>query len=122
MKPALHTVLAAANGVKALIGTPPAMRLYPFGQANQNTAKPYVTWQTITGLPANYIGQLPDIDEYRVQVDVWAATEASSYAVAEAIRDAVEPHAMMINSGGTFRDPETTGYRYLLEFQFFHPR
>lgn len=122
MKPALHSVLAASDDVKALIGTPPAMRLYPFGLANQLTAKPYVTWQTITGLPANYLGDLPDIDAYRVQVDVWAANESSSYAVAIAIRDAVEPHAHMLNFGGTFRDPETTHFRYMLEFEFFDSR
>jgi hypothetical protein len=120
VRPPLHSILFASSEVKALIGTP--IRLYPFGHAVQGVAKPYVTWQSITAIPDNSLNQLPDIDDFRVQVDVWAATEASCYQVAEAVRDAVEPYAQMINSGGTTRDPETGAYRYLLEFQFFHPR
>lgn len=122
MIPPLFTVLSGSTAVKAMIGTPPNMRLYPFGQADQNTTKPYVTWQLITGLPANYLGQLPDIDDYRVQVDVWASTQANSIAVATEIRDAVEPHAYMINSGGTHKESETGSYRYMMEFQFFTDR
>lgn len=122
MMPPVFDALSVSAAVKAKIGTPPSMRLYPFGEADQNTIKPYVTWQLITGIPENYLGQLPDSDSFRVQLDVWAATQASANETALAVRDAIEPHAYMLNSGGTTRDPETRNYRYMLDVEFQTPR
>lgn len=122
MIPPVFEVLSASAMVKAHLGTPPSMRLYPFGEATQNTLKPYVTWHLISGIPANYLGQLPDMDDFRVQIDVWALTQASAIAVAQAIRDAVEPHAHIVNAGNTTRDTETKNYRYMIDAEFFTER
>lgn len=118
MMPPIFAILAASSEVTAKLGVVPNMRFYPFGAANQNTLKPYATFQVITNTPENYLGQLPDSDDYRVQVDVWAATQASANDTAQAIRDAVEPHAYMVNAGSTLRDAETGTYRYMMDFQF----
>lgn len=120
--PPVFSAVSASSAVKALIGAPPGMRFFPFGDANQNTAKPYATYQIISGVPENYLGQLPDADGFRIQIDVWAETQASANHVAQAIRDAVEPYAYMVNSGGTSRDPETKTYRYMLDFEFQESR
>lgn len=118
MNPPIFAILASSAAVKTILGAPPDMRFYPFGQAVQNALAPYATFQVISNIPENYLGDLPDADDYRVQVDVWAMTQASANDTAQAIRDAVEPHAYMVNGGNTSRDPETGKYRYLLEFQF----
>jgi hypothetical protein len=122
MMPPVFEVLSASTAVKAKLGNPPNMRLFPFGEADQNTTKPYVTWQLLTGVPENYLGQLPDADSYRIQLDIWAATQVSANQTAEAVRDAIEPHAYLLNSGGTTRDPETRNYRYMLDVEFQTPR
>lgn len=122
MMPPIFSILSAAAGVTALVGAPPKMRLFPFGEADQNTLKPYISWQLISGLPENYLGQLPDVDHYRTQIDVWAETQASANLVAEAVRDAIEPHAYLVGSGSTLRDPETRCYRYMLDVEFITPR
>lgn len=122
MMPPIFEILSDDAGTCTLIGTPPAMRLFPFGEADQNTPKPYVTWQLITGQPENYLGNLPDADHYRVQLDTWADTQASAILVAKTIRDVLEPHGYVVGSGNTPPDPETRCYRYMLDMEFITPR
>lgn len=122
MMPPVFAVLSASTPVTVLLGSPPNMRLFPFGEANQDTVKPYATWQLISGIPSNYINQLPDVDDFRIQIDIWAATMASALSVAQAIRDAVEPHAHIVNAGNATRDTETRTYRYMIDAEFFTER
>lgn len=111
MYPPIYKVIAASATVKALIGSSP-VRCYPFGNAPQNVALPYVVWQIITGQPENYIGDTPDLDKYVTQVDVYGLTESSSRAVAKALRDAIEPVAYITAWRGESTDPETLHKRY----------
>lgn len=122
MIPPVFEVLSASAAVKTYLGTPPNLRLYPFGEATQNTVKPYATWQLISGVPANYLGQLPNMDDYRIQIDIWGQTQASALLVAQAIRDAIEPYAHIVNAGNTTRDTETKNYRYMIDAEFFTAR
>lgn len=122
MMPPVFEALSASTDLKAKIGTPPNMRLYPFGEADQNTIKPYVTWQLITGVPENYLGQLPDADSSRVQINILGATQASASQTAQAVRDAIELHAYVLNYGDTGRDPETKNYGYILDVSFQESR
>lgn len=98
------------------------MRFYPFGEAPQGVALPYAVWQMIFGSPANYLGQLPDMDGVRVQVDVYSDTQERTIASATAIRDALEPHGHMINFADRGRDATTRNYGYMLDFEFFTAR
>jgi hypothetical protein len=122
MTPSIFALVAASPACVALIGTPPLMRFYSFAEAQQPTARPYAVWQMVTSVPANYLGQLPDTDDARVQVDVYADSQATANALAIAVRDAIEPHAHMINASDRARDPVTRSYGYLMEFEFFTPR
>ena len=63
-------------GVKAIFGNSP--RVYPHGIADQNTRAPYCVFQMITGNPENYLNQLPDMDGYTVQVDVYAESPSEA--------------------------------------------
>lgn len=111
MAPPLFSVCSASNAVKSLLGFSP-VRLWPFGEAIQGAAKPYAVWQVIGGAPENYINQVPDADRYALQVDVYAETAASAQSVAEALRDAIEPHAHITAWRGTSREPDTRLYRF----------
>lgn len=110
MFPPIFATCAAAPGVTALLGASPT-RLYPFGEAPHGVACPYAVWQTVGGVPENYLGDRPDIDSFSLQVDVYAETGASARAVAVALRDAIEPNAHITRWGGESRDPETGRYR-----------
>jgi uncharacterized protein DUF3168 len=122
MTPAVFGIIAASAECTAIIGSPPQMRFYSFSEAPQTPQRPYAVWQMITSVPANYLGRLPDTDDARVQVDVYADQQSTANQLAVAIRDAIEPHAHMVNASDRARDPTTRAYGYLMEFEFFTPR
>ena len=107
----IFAVCFADAAVGAALGTAP-MRLYSFGQAPQGSTAAYATWQSIGGSPENYLGDRPDIDQFALQVDCWAATVSEVRAVAMALRDAIEPHAHITRWGGESHDAATGLFRY----------
>ena len=111
MTPPIFTTCKADSGVTALIGSSP-MRLYQFGEAPQGVTLPYVVWQLISGSPENYLNQVPDIDGFSIQVDVYAASASDARDTAEAIFDAIEPAAYVTSYNGETRDYETKNFRY----------
>jgi hypothetical protein len=122
MTPAVFAIVAASAPCRAALGSPPNMRFYPFGEAPQDKPPVYAVWQMPFSTPANYLGQLPDLDDSRVQIDVYGATQATTDAAAVAIRNAIEPHAHMVNAIQRPRDPTTRNYGYMLDFEFFTDR
>ncbi|WP_443690418.1 tail completion protein gp17 [Pseudomonas sp.] len=117
----IFAVCAADAGVTALLGTSPT-RLYPFGEAPQDTVNPYAVWQMITGSPENYLAGRPDVDDFTLQVDAYAPTGSQVRAIAAAIRDAIELQAYIIRWGGESRDPQTKTYRYSFDVDWLVPR
>ena len=114
----IFVTASASSAVKALIGSNP-VRLYLFGDAPQGVTKPYVVWQTISGVPENYISQVPDIDSYTIQVDIYADTASSARAVAKELRDVIEQVAHIVRWGGESRDDETNNYRFSFDVDWF---
>lgn len=121
MTPPLFSVCAASSAVTALLGSSP-VRLWPFGEAVQGAAKPYAVWQVIGGAPENYINQVPDADRFLVQVDVYAETGASARSVAEALRNAIEPHAHITAWRGESREQDTRLYRFSFDVSWIVQR
>jgi|ERR1044071_444452 hypothetical protein len=111
MFPPIYAALAAYAPLTALIGTAP-VRAYPFGEAPQDVARPYIVWRTIGGEPENYLGQRPDMDGFSLQVDIYANTASSARAAALQARDAIEGVAYITAWYGEDRDSETKSYRY----------
>lgn len=110
MYPPIFEVVAADSDVQTNLGVSPT-RFYPFGEAPQSVAKPYAVWQFVSGFPENYINQVPDIDSMSIQVDVYATTSGQARDVAQALRDAIEPHAHIVSWRGEERDPDTRNFR-----------
>lgn len=105
-----YTVCKADTTVQSLLGgTSP--RIYPFGQAPQTVAKPYVVYQWVGGSPYNMLNCRPDADQASLQVDVYGLTTQSTTAVAKAIRYAIELDSYITSYRGDMRDEETLLYR-----------
>ena len=121
MTPEVFAIVFASAACKHLLGTSP-MRFYEHGEAPQGVAKPYAVWQMPTSVPANYLGNLPDADDSRVQIDIYADTSISAKQTSIAIRDALEQHVHMLLAASRGRDPETRVFGFLLEFQFITDR
>ena len=121
MIPPIFATAAASPAVTALLGTTP-VRFFLFGEATQDTPKPYAVWQRVAGSPENYLGTQPDIDNYYTQVDVYATTASSARAVADALRDAFEPVATIVSWGAESKDPTTKAYRSSFDVSWWTER
>lgn len=108
--PPLFEVCAASSAVRAVLGSNP-VRLFLFGEAPQNVVTPYAVWQTIGGLPENYLGNVPDVDRFSLQIDVYANSATEARSVVESLRDAIEPVAYVTGWRGEARDTETKKFR-----------
>lgn len=124
MYPPVFPAIAASAACVALLKTGSGpIRFYQFGQSTeQPTVYPYAVWQRVGGLPENFLGQVPDMDQYTLQVDVYAMDANQVRTVAAAIRDAIEPVAHITNWLGESRDPDTKAYRFSFDCDFFTPR
>lgn len=120
MTPPVYTGVTASAPVQAQLGNP--VRLYGFGEAPQNVAKPYAVWQTPFALPENYLGRVPDIDQHSVQVDVYASTSASAIAAATALRNVYEVTAHMTSFRLWPKEADTNLFRVTLEIDFWTKR
>lgn len=104
--PAVQAVLKTGTG---------PLRLFPFGQAQQNSDLPYAVWSIRGGAPENYLNQAPDIDQLPVKFDIYATPAQGSdqvLAVATALRDAIEPYAHITAWLGDGIDPDTKNLRF----------
>jgi hypothetical protein len=122
MTPSVFAIVSASSACRAVLGSPPNMRFYPFGEAPQGKPPVYAVWQMPFSTPANYLGQVPDADNARVQIDVYGTDQAAVTTAGLAIRDAIQEHANMINAAQRPRDPTTRNYGYMLDFEFVTDR
>jgi hypothetical protein len=120
MLPLIYPMLKASSAVKAIIGNTP--RAYRHGDAPQDTTKPYVTWQLVSGNPDNHLSGVPVSDRYSVQVDCWHQTDAGVEQLATAVRNAIEPHAHLISIPVNERERDTKLYRIALQFDVLQSR
>lgn len=118
--PPLFATCAANAGVTALLGVGPT-RLFPFGDAPENVAKPYATYQVLNGLPENYIDDPPDVDEWLIQIDIYADTVSAVMNVQRVMRRALEPHCYVTRLGGTGTEPSTKLYNTSFDVSWYHP-
>lgn len=121
MFPPLFSTLYASAPVKALLGSSP-LRVYPAGEATQDTTVPYAVFQTIVGVPEQFLSTRCDMDGFTVQVDVYAATLSSARACASAIRTALESVAYITSVREPSKDTTTRNYRYSMDVDFFTER
>jgi hypothetical protein len=115
------------SAVWAVFGSNP-VRVFPFGEAPKDTGKPYAVWQTVNGRPYNYLNEVPDGDDWLVQVDVYVESESPATAInqvtegARVLRDALEPVAHITAWRGASREPTTKFYRYSFDVSFVTSR
>ncbi len=114
----IFSICSKDSEVLSYLGDSP-VRLFAFGDAPQNTQTPYAVWQTVSGLPSTFINEVPDIDSYVVQVDVYSDSMSEARDTAKAIRNAVEPHANITAWRGEFTDTTTLLRRYSFDITWF---
>lgn len=120
MYPPVYSLVSNDSAVQAALGIEP--RVYPFGMAPQFPAKPYAVWQVISGSPENYISDVPNMDSFGVQVDVYADTAATVRACGLALRNALERDAHVVSWRGEDKEGDTGLYRLSFDVDFWVTR
>lgn len=118
MLPPIFALLSTAPAVTALVGAGDAARVYPWGEAQPDLVRPYVTWMVVAGAPENSQADAPPVDRFVVQLDCWGDTGTSAKAVAVAVRDAIETIAHVTAYNPSDRDPDTGRYRMSFDAEF----
>lgn len=125
--PPIFALADASATVRGFLKAPgKKTRFYLFGEADQNTVKPYAVWQTIGGSPENYINQNPDADDWSVQVDVYSNSSSDGPVearnIAFAIIEAIQEAAYVTSYNGEYREAETRLYRFSFSADFITHR
>jgi len=121
MYPPVFKYALSSAAVKALLGASP-LRVYMFGMAPQDVAYPYAVWQVAAGSPENYINDLPDIDGFTTQIDVYATSATQARDCAKALRDAFEPYGHVVSWRGESKDNDTGSYRSSFDIDWWTDR
>lgn len=118
----VFSLALASPAVVSLLKKGSTLRLYLFGEAPQNVEVPYAVWQLVGGSPENKLAGVPDMDNFTVQFDVYANTASDARQIKDALRDAYEPHAYVVNYNFEAREPDTRLYRFSFTVDFMTPR
>lgn len=118
----IFSLATASSDVVALLGKGSTVRLYLFGEAPAQVAKPYVVWQLVGGSPENLLAGVPNLDNYQVQLDVYADSAAVARQVQRALMAAYEPQAYVVSYNFEMREPDTRLYRVCFTVEFMTPR
>lgn len=121
MNPPVFQIVAGDSDVLAVFGENPT-RIFPAADAPGSPDHPYATWTVISGGPELYLDDVPDVDEWVVQFDVYDTTCDGVRAAAEALRDALEPVADVVAWRGESRETNTRLFRYQFDVSFFTER
>jgi len=121
MYPSFIATLKAAPSVTGIFGSNP-LRVALVGALGQKPTLPYAAHQLVSGSVENYLGTRADMDSYRVQFSVYAATAEGAFAGAFAIRDALESSAYVVSLNGAGRDPDTDNFYYAFDMEFMSSR
>jgi len=118
MLPPVYALLTTATAVAAIVST----RVYSHGDAPQDVAQPYVTWQMVSGVPENSLADAPDIDRCTLQVNCWHPTSAGIVTLATAVRAALETAGHVTGVPIDQRDTATKLYWIAIQMDWFYPR
>jgi hypothetical protein len=83
--------------------------------ADEGETLPFITYQAVGGAPVNYIeGAIPNRENTRLQVNVWAATRDDASALGKQVEDALRLTAALqteVITGRIATYDEDTKYR-----------
>jgi len=117
----IYQYLAAAAPVVSIAGD----RLYR-GVAPQRIASaahsPMVVWDMGGGLPQNYLGDNPGIDQNSIELRCYAADEGTAELLSEAVRDALQPWGQSNSAPISEWEFETKLHVVMLSFSFWTNR
>ena len=108
--------------VRAYFGNDLIVRVFPFGQAPDGQHGTYAVYQIAGGAPQNLLSERPDMDDMRLQFDVYAEAQATCAAAATALQRALELHGHQVSFNVSAREEDANAWRIGFDFEFWQPR
>lgn len=118
MFPPVYRTLIADSTVLGIVGN----RIYSHGEAPQDTSKPYVTWESVSGVPEICLSGLPDIDRWQLVFNCFSSTGPGVIALANAVRNVIETVGYVTNVPFDGRDEETRLFWIAIEMDWLFVR
>lgn len=115
MFPPIYALLTDDPAVYGIVN----IRVFPHGEAPQDTTKPYVTWFLVTSAPENNLSAIPNVDKCTVQIDCWHKSSSGVVELATAVRNAIESSGHVIGIIINQREPDTRLYRLAMQYDYF---
>lgn len=112
MIPAIYTALNVSAVTNVATGG------IHYRKAPQGTTDPYIVWMVITDVPSNYLGQVPDRSNFRIQVDIWSRNPATLMTLKDLVRTQLDTKAHQI-IGRDGYDDEVQLHRYTLDYSYW---
>lgn len=97
-------------------------RIYGFGQAPQSPTYPYITWEIVSEIPSNYLGEAPIVDNHRVEINIWARDQQTALDTKDAVQSALDSNGNQLLGLGPNVDPETQSYRIQFDYSLWTNR
>lgn len=97
-------------------------RIFGQGHIPDSPTYPYIRYQSVSGASENYLGEAPDTDKERVQVDCWTNDRQQALNLASAVRTELDKHGMQMVKIGPSQDMETKSYRVQFDYSFWTHR
>lgn len=121
--PGIFRILADDSSIVALLKAPNGkLRIFPWGEAPQQSPTPYVTYSVISGRPENMLGDTPLEDNMGTQIDVWGRTGEETEKLMDLISTILEPVAHMTSFDAAEKDTGTRLYRGRMDFDVIKSR
>lgn len=117
MFPPIYQYLSSSAAVVAIAGD----KLY-LNVAPQGTNEPYVVWGISGGIPQNYLGENPGIDQISIDINCFARSPSVVQNLAEAVRDELQQWSQSQSAPVSDWEFETKLHVVMLTFSFWRNR
>jgi len=118
LEPKIYTLLSGDALISALVST----RIYPV-ILPQNVTLPAITYSRISGGQINSFSGYSNLENPRIQIDVWGVTYASVQALAALVHTAMDgatTFGALLESDMDFYEDDTLIYRVSMDFSVWN--
>lgn len=110
------------DDLKKILTDDGTTKVFSGGLAPLNTSSPYVTWQIISKVPTQTIGNKIKNNRSRIQFDIYSDDQEQALNIQALLNQRLQRIGYVLSSFGPLREPETKHYRISQDVSFITGR
>lgn len=110
------------DDLKKLLTNKGMTQVFSGGLAPLGASLPYVTWQVISKVPTQTVGNKIKNNRSRIQFDIYSDDQEQVLNIQALLNQRLERTGYVLNSFGPLREPETKHYRISQDVSFITGR